>query len=81
MTGASVTGPDGTEWVPAVTALDRVPGLSASTLRSWVHRGRVRSQRVGRQSWVAWEDVLTMEAAAHLAGWRRGGFRRQRADT
>ncbi|WP_136191992.1 hypothetical protein [Actinomyces procaprae] len=80
MTGASVTGPDGTEWIPAVTALDRVPGLSYRTLQSWWQRGRVRSQRVGRQVWVAWEDVLQVEAAAHLAEWKRGGHRRQRAD-
>ena len=77
MTG--VVGPDGTEWIPAVVALDRVPGLNRATLDSWIHRGRVRHQRVGRQSWVAWPDVLEVEAAANLAGWRRGGFRRQRA--
>lgn len=62
----------GVEWVPAAVVLERVPGLNAATLRSWVHRGRVRSHRVGRVSWVVWEDVLTVEAAAHLAGWRRG---------
>ncbi|MDU0348302.1 hypothetical protein [Actinomyces sp. MRS3W] len=73
MTG--VVGPDGTEWVSAVTALDRVPGLSGWTLWSWIRREQVRSRRVGRQVWVAWPDVLEVEAAAHLAGWRRGGYR------
>lgn len=74
----SVVGPDGAEWVRVVEVLERVPGLSGSTLRSWLRarppatRPRVRSRRVGRQVWVAWPDVLEVEAAAELAGWRRG---------
>lgn len=71
-------GPDGSEWVRAIEVLERVPGLSGNTLRSWLRarppatRPRVRSIRVGRQVWVAWSDVLEVEAAAHLAGWKRG---------
>lgn len=74
----SVLGPDGTEWVSAAEALERMPGLNPSTLRSWLRarppaaRARVRSRRAGRRVWVAWDDVLRAEAAAHLAGWRRG---------
>lgn len=69
---------EGVEWVPASVVLERVPGLNGWTLRSWLRPRtadgvpKVRSHRVGRQVWVAWEDVLTVEAAAHLAGWRRG---------
>lgn len=68
----SATGPDGVEWVRAAEALERVPGLRYRTLQSWWARGEVRCQRVGRQVWVVWDDVLTHEAAAHLVGWRRG---------
>nr|DAN70575.1 MAG TPA: Pyocin activator protein PrtN [Caudoviricetes sp.] len=64
--------PAGVEWVPLVRALERVPGLNGGTLRSWVRRGRVRSHRVGRSVWVAWEDVLECEGVAFLAGYRRG---------
>lgn len=64
-------GPDGVEWITATECLERVPGLNRSTLDSWTHRGRVRRQRVGRQVWVVWVDVLEAEAAAHLAGWKR----------
>ena len=68
----SALGPDGAEWITTAEALERVPGLRYRTLQSWWARGEVRCQRVGRQVWVAWEDVLTHEAAAHLVGWRRG---------
>lgn len=65
-------GPDGVEWITAAECLERVPGLEYRTLQSWWTRGRVRRQRVGRQVWVAWVDVLEVESAAHLAGWKRG---------
>lgn len=68
----SALGPDGAEWVRAAEALERIPGLRYRTLQSWWARGEVRCARVGRQVWVAWEDVLTHEAAAALAGGRRG---------
>ena len=62
----SATGPDGVEWVRAAEALERIPGLRYRTLQSWWARGEVRCQRVGRQVWVVWDDVLTHEAAAAL---------------
>lgn len=68
----SVAGPDGVEWVTAAEALERVPGLGYRTLQSWWARGEVRSQRVGRMVWVAWDDVMERERAAFLAGFRRG---------
>lgn len=61
----------GVEWIPTPEVLARVPGLNASTLRSWIHRGRVRSHRVGRASWVCWDDVMEVEAVAFLARHRR----------
>ena len=61
----------GVEWIPTPEVLARVPGLNASTLRSWIHRGRVRHRRVGRASWVCWDDVIEVEAAAFLARRRR----------
>ena len=61
----------GVEWLPTPEVLARVPGLNASTLRSWIHRGRVRSHRVGRASWVCWDDVMEVKAAAFLARRRR----------
>ena len=69
----SATGPDGVEWVRAAEALERIPGLRYRTLQSWWARGEVRRARVGRQVWVAWEDVLTHEAAAALVGGGGGG--------
>ncbi|VEG28033.1 hypothetical protein [Actinomyces howellii] len=67
----SVTGPDGVEWVPVAEALERVPGLEYRTLQSWWARGDVRTQRVGRMVWVAWEDVMAREGVAFLAGRRQ----------
>lgn len=67
-----MTGPDGSEWVTVAECLEMVPGLAYRTLQSWWSRGRVRHRRVGRQVWVVWGDVLEVEAAAHLAGWKRG---------
>ena len=69
--GVSALGPDGAEWITTAEALERIPGLNASTLRSWIHRGRVRRRRVGRASWVCWDDVVEAEAAAFLAARRR----------
>ena len=67
------TDPSGVEWVTPAEALERLaPRLRRPTLDSWVHRGKVRRVRVGRQAWVAWPDVLEHEAAATLAGWKRG---------
>ncbi|WP_162933855.1 hypothetical protein [Actinomyces lilanjuaniae] len=63
--------PEGVEWVRASVAVGRLPGLSRSTLDSWVRRGRVRRHRVGREAWVAWDDVLSAEAAGFLAARRR----------
>lgn len=74
----SATGPDGVEWVTVDEALERMPGLNSHTLRSWLRvrppatRARVSSLRVERRVWVAWDDVMRVEAAAHLAGWSRG---------
>ena len=65
----SALGPDGAEWITTAEALERIPGLNASTLRSWIHRGRVRRCRVGRASWVCWDDVVEVEA--FLAARRR----------
>ena len=76
---SSVTGPDGVQWVRAVEALERVPGLRRSTLDSWVSRGQVRQRRVGRESWVVLADVLEHEAAAALVGFRRGRHAARRA--
>ena len=77
----SATGPDGVEWVRAAEALERIPGLRYRTLQSWWARGEVRCARVGRQVWVAWEDVLTHEAAAALVGGRRGRRAAHRSGT
>lgn len=71
--------PWGVEWVPAAEVPGRVPRVKAATLRSWVHRGRVRGYRAGGVSWVAWEDVLRAEAEAHLSGWLPGRRARRRA--
>ena len=67
----SALGPDGAEWITTAEALERIPGLNASTLRSWIHRGRVRRCRVGRASWVCWDDVVEVEAVAFLAARQR----------
>ncbi|SPT53786.1 Uncharacterised protein [Actinomyces bovis] len=67
-----LTDAEGTEWVTATQCLELVPGLGYRTLQSWWRRQMVRHRRVGRQVWVAWPDVLEIEAAAHLAGWKRG---------
>ena len=72
----SVAGPDWTEWVTAAEVRGRMPHLSGRTLQSWRRRKRVRSLRAAGRVWVAWPDVLEQEAAAHLAGWRRGRRRR-----
>ena len=77
--GGGFVDPEGVEWVRAVRAVARVPGLSRSTLDSWVRRGRVRHRRVGRESWVAWTDVLEADGAAWLSGYRRGRRRGRRA--
>ena len=68
----SVTGPDGVEWVTVAEALERVPGLAYRTLQSWWARGDVRTQRVGRQVWVAWDDVLDRDSIAIRTGYRPG---------
>lgn len=54
----------GAEWLTTPEVLERAPRLKAATLRSWIHRGRVRHHRVGRTSWVCWDDVMEVEAAA-----------------
>lgn len=73
----SAVGPDGVEWVSIRECLERIPGLNGWTVRSWL-RGRagaaprVRSVREDGSVFVAWNDVLAVEAAADRAGWRRG---------
>ena len=69
-------GPDGTEWMRPIEVLELVPGLKRSTLDSWVSRGKVRriyaDPATRRLPVVALPDVLEHEAAATLAGWKRG---------
>lgn len=42
-TGTVVADPYGDEWCTYAAALEQVPGLKASTLRGWVHSGKVRT--------------------------------------
>lgn len=62
--------PDGAEWVRPAEAARRL-GVEWSTIRVWVHRGRIRHVRAGRHVALYWPDVLDAERA-----WRERSARR-----
>lgn len=63
---------EGVEWLLATEAARRIPGGEATTIRSWVLRGKVRSHRIRGRLWVCMADVLDAEHAT------RGAFLAQR---
>lgn len=70
--------PEGDEWLPTAEAAAQT-GVPAGTIGVWVHRGRVRSHRVGRQRWVLVDDVL--EAAAPTPATAQAPLRASARDT
>lgn len=56
--------PDGVEWLRYAEASDRV-GVPVTTLKVWVHRRKVRTERVGRATWLHLGDVRHAEAASY----------------
>ena len=74
-TGTVVADPYGDEWCTYAAALEQVPGLKASTLRGWVHSGKVRTlprNDTPRGVLVCLTDTLALVRDARRAGWRPG---------
>jgi hypothetical protein len=63
--------PMGRQWFRQGEIPSRLPAVAAGTVRSWVSRGRVRSQLVDGERWVCWDDVLDAERAARTHPRRR----------
>lgn len=60
--GGDVIDQEGEEWL-LVDELAARLGLERQRIDDWVHRGRVRSHRVGRRRWVNVPDAAEREHA------------------
>lgn len=52
----------GREWLRAQQIAERIPQVRYPTLKVWVHRGKVRSRKVGRERWICVQDVAALVA-------------------